>query len=327
MNLALILLFYVKRLYLDARILNMHCLLKTSGEQMPRAGPSEKKRRRGQSAVADGEASISQEEIDRRNRQRHLRELAIKLRAEGKEYKAKKYRYSKELSLNLRDGHKPRRSVQVIIVPIFWNRRESEKESVLEAAAAAQTALRAAGIKADTDTTHKLTPGQKFRHWEEKGVKFRVEIGPQEAESGTCMFASCSTPGQVAKKEKVVIGQTLVEKACRALGMKTSVTVSVGVIQGEEELVQAQEGLASKAKRSGNLKPAKEQQNDEDNSKSLMIHTDSATRAVFKSGDDLEGDFEMIPSDDADADGDASLRKSKKSKSNVKKSKIKVVKF
>jgi hypothetical protein len=310
----------------------MHCLLQTSGEQTLRTGSSEKKRRRGQSAT-DGGASISQEETDRRNRQRQLRELAIKLRAEGKEYKAKKYRYSKELSLNLRDGHKPRRSVQVIIVPIFWNRRESEKESVLEAAAAAQTALRAAGIKADTDTTHKLTPGQKFRHWEEKGVKFRVEIGPQEAESGTCMFASCSNPGQVAIKEKVTIGQTLVEKACRALGMKTSVTVSVGVLQGEKELV-AQEGLATEAKRSG-LKPAKEQQDYKINEipgDNLVVNTDSAAVAVFKSGDDLDGDFELIPSGDADAD--ASMRKSKKSKNNipdkagnVKKSKIKVVKF
>jgi hypothetical protein len=214
----------------------------------------------------------------------------------------------------------------VIIIPIFWNRRESEKESVLEAAAAAQTALRAAGIKADTDTTHKLTPGQKFRHWEEKGVKFRVEIGPQEAESGTCMFASCSTPGQVAKKEKVAIGQTLVEKACRALGMKTSVTVAVGVTHTEKGLA-AQEGIATEAKRS-DLKPTKEQLNDESNEiadRNLMMNTDSSTVAVFKSGDDLDGDFEVIPSGDADAD--ESMRKNKKSKSNVKKNKIKVVNF
>ena len=55
--------------------------------------------------------------------------------------------------------------------------------------------LRELGVKCDTDTTTELTPGQKFRAWEEKGVMLRVELGPKEAEAGTAILARCRTAG------------------------------------------------------------------------------------------------------------------------------------
>lgn len=302
------------------------CQLKLSDESSTKPGLPRKKRRRRQNAT-EGEANISQDEIDRRTRQRQLRELAIKLRGEGKEYRAKKYRYSKFLPLSLRDGHKPRRSVQVIIVPIFWNRREDEKESVLEAASTVQTALRGAGIKADTDTTHKLTPGQKFRHWEEKGVIFRVEIGPQEAETGTCIFASCSKPGEVAKKEKVAIGQQLVKRACQALGMAFN--------ENEGDVQDVQQGPAAEGQHRKRKSTAEHQQVRElgqeqttnearklgHNAHAEQLGTRIATASVgiHKSGDDLDGDFEVsVPSGDVDKDEDGmSRKKGKKTKPNV----------
>lgn len=54
---------------------------------------------------------------------------------------------------------------QVIIVPIFWNKRVHEKEEVLEAAQRACDLLTDAGIAAGCDTTVEMSPGQKFKHW------------------------------------------------------------------------------------------------------------------------------------------------------------------
>ena len=65
--------------------------------------------------------------------------------------------------------------------------------------------LQAAGIDCGIDTTTTLSPGQKFRHWEERGVMVRVELGPQEALSGSCLLAICTTPGEVAAKSTVQV--------------------------------------------------------------------------------------------------------------------------
>ena len=65
--------------------------------------------------------------------------------------------------------------------------------------------LHAAGIDCGIDTTTTLSPGQKFRHWEERGVMVRVELGPQEAISGSCLLAICTTPGEVAAKSTVQV--------------------------------------------------------------------------------------------------------------------------
>ena len=55
--------------------------------------------------------------------------------------------------------------LQVIIVPIFWNKRVHEKEEVLEAAQWACDLLTGSGITAGCDTTLEMSPGQKFKHW------------------------------------------------------------------------------------------------------------------------------------------------------------------
>ena len=93
--------------------------------------------------------------------------------------------------------------LQVIIVPIFWNKRVHEKREVVEAAETVLRLLEGAGFNAGCDTTTTLSPGQKFRHWEEQGVTVRVEIGPKEASSRSCLLAICSTPGQVAARSTV----------------------------------------------------------------------------------------------------------------------------
>lgn len=54
---------------------------------------------------------------------------------------------------------------QVIIVPIYWNRKREEKAQVLAAAGRVEKVIKDAGVTCGIDSTNKLTPGQKFRFW------------------------------------------------------------------------------------------------------------------------------------------------------------------
>ena len=55
--------------------------------------------------------------------------------------------------------------MQVIIVPIFWNKKADEKATVLAAAAEVQGQLQELGITVGLDSTNADTPGQKYRYW------------------------------------------------------------------------------------------------------------------------------------------------------------------
>jgi len=55
--------------------------------------------------------------------------------------------------------------MQVIVVPIFWNRKPDEKAQVIRAAEAAVKVLKAAGLTTGMDTTNAMSPGQKFAYW------------------------------------------------------------------------------------------------------------------------------------------------------------------
>ena len=56
-------------------------------------------------------------------------------------------------------------AVQVIIVPIFWNKKADEKETVIAAAQQVLQQLQELGIEAGLDDTNADTPGQKYRYW------------------------------------------------------------------------------------------------------------------------------------------------------------------
>jgi len=87
--------------------------------------------------------------------------------------------------------------VQLVIVPIW--RKEEEKAGVLEAAGAAlQVALRA-GLRAQLDARDGRTPGWKYAHWEMKGVPLRMEVGPRDVASGSCVLARRHLPGKEGK--------------------------------------------------------------------------------------------------------------------------------
>ncbi|KAG7668892.1 hypothetical protein Ndes2437B_g06624 [Nannochloris sp. 'desiccata'] len=260
----------------------------TSAYPAPKKKHHRAKRKKSQ---PDDELNLPPEELSRRRRQKELRDIALKLRAQGKEYNHNKYR-RRALTLaasgGLQDDHKPRRAVQVIIIPIFWNSREDEKSLVLGAAGQAQAALRHAGVKCDTDTTHKLTPGQKYRHWEERGVMIRVEIGPQEAADGVCLLAQCKTVGEVAEKRTINLGGQLIRSVSTALGMP----VDAKTIEAAEKAGKAVQIELEAARAREEAKAAKAAEGTAGKISVDVKNTDKQNNKIVFGGDDLEGDFD-----------------------------------
>jgi hypothetical protein len=220
--------------------------------------------------------TLNPEEGLRRQRQRELRDLAIRLREQGQTYNPNKYR--RKAQEELVKGHKPRRvgGLQLIIIPIFWNRNPEEKQLVITAANSVQYILRQAGIRVDIDSSTLHTPGQKYREWEEKGVLLRVELGPKEAERGVAVVAQCKTPGEVALKKTYRVGKKLVKAVKRGLGME------VPDDDGEEEEEEEEEEevvVAAPLMVKGRGREGM-----------IVVGGGSGKHIIF-SGDDLAGDF------------------------------------
>jgi prolyl-tRNA synthetase (EC 6.1.1.15) len=78
--------------------------------------------------------------------------------------------------------------IQVVVVPIY---QDDNKEEVLEFSREAENELK--GIRTEVDRRDHRTPGYKFNEWELKGVPLRIEIGPDEAESGTATLVRRDT--------------------------------------------------------------------------------------------------------------------------------------
>jgi prolyl-tRNA synthetase len=69
--------------------------------------------------------------------------------------------------------------VQVVIVPIF--RTDEERSRVLEDAGRIRDEL--GGTRVRVDDREDVRPGNKFNHWELRGVPVRVELGPRDLDA------------------------------------------------------------------------------------------------------------------------------------------------
>ncbi len=87
--------------------------------------------------------------------------------------------------------------IQLVVVPIW--KADAEKESVLAAAAGVAAAAKAAGVRAHVDAREGRTPGYKYNHWEMKGVPLRIEVGPRDVASASCVLARRDVPGKEGK--------------------------------------------------------------------------------------------------------------------------------
>jgi prolyl-tRNA synthetase len=87
---------------------------------------------------------------------------------------------------------------QVVIVPIL--KKGADGEGVLAAADQMKAALKEAGVRVEVDGTADKTPGWKFNYHEMRGVPVRVEVGPRDVDSGTCVLGRRDIPGKEGKK-------------------------------------------------------------------------------------------------------------------------------
>ena len=77
--------------------------------------------------------------------------------------------------------------VQVVVIPVAQH-----KEGVIEKAREIAAALKAAGVRVETDERDQSV-GWKFNEWEMKGAPLRIEIGPRDIENGVCVFSRRDT--------------------------------------------------------------------------------------------------------------------------------------
>ena len=77
---------------------------------------------------------------------------------------------------------------QVVVVPIY--RKDEDKDRVLDAAAKIRDDLKAEGYGVILDDRDQHKPGFKYAEWELKGIPIRIEIGPRDLDSGSCVLAT-----------------------------------------------------------------------------------------------------------------------------------------
>lgn len=109
-----------------------------------------------------------------------------------------------------------RRVHDIVIIPIFWRQHPGEEYAVVADADRIKAML-----KADVwiDRTHKKSPGQKYAFWEDVGVRFRIELGPDDVRNKRCVVATSSGTFKSAKKRTVSsVDQAELLAALRDLG-------------------------------------------------------------------------------------------------------------
>lgn len=86
---------------------------------------------------------------------------------------------------------------QVVVIPII--KKNTDVDAVVAAARNVYDSLKADGIRVQLDDSLDRTPGWKFNNYELKGVPVRIEIGPRDVESGTCVVARRDVLGKEGK--------------------------------------------------------------------------------------------------------------------------------
>ncbi len=91
--------------------------------------------------------------------------------------------------------------IQVAIIPIAQH-----KEGVIDTASELSRTLEDAGIRVKLDASEQST-GWKFSQYEMQGVPVRLEVGPRDIESRSCVLVS-----RVTREKKIVSWDNLVEE-------------------------------------------------------------------------------------------------------------------
>jgi len=179
------------------------------------------------SAVAGGSECASLEER-RKDAQREIQRLVVRLRAEGKSEAeiraAKQELLAKFGSLRKPDGKREEKKKKwqewmqsdsgvekkkdareykhdLVVIPVFWRGRHDQLD-VQKAAEDIKACVAQQGVDVWVDSRRHYTPGQKFAHWEHRGVMLRVEVGPEDLENGVCRVCKAKEPGEYKSVER-----------------------------------------------------------------------------------------------------------------------------
>lgn len=93
--------------------------------------------------------------------------------------------------------------IQVMVVPIF--KTDEQKAAVLEYVDKISAQLKDAGIRVEADLDETKTPGHKFNQTELKGIPVRLEVGPRDLESQSCMMVSRVGQDAEGKRHKTSV--------------------------------------------------------------------------------------------------------------------------
>lgn len=230
--------------------------------------PFSRPRKGGDAPSPGAVADVSAQELARRSRQRELRLAALAARAEGKEYKKGQGRKGKSPS-------RPK-GPDVVIIPILWRERPREARSILTECERLKTGVHLAGLKCEVDSSNEDMPGTKFRRWEQRGVRVRIECGPKDLLEGMCTVAVTRVRGELAEKTRV--------KSERAAD------VAAAAVRGEAPPPAAQ-GRAPSAPSAPSTHAARPS----------VVPMAKPKHIKFTSGDDLGEDFELGNGEDNDA--------------------------
>jgi len=173
-------------------------------------------------------------EDQRREVQRQIQQLVLRLRQEGKSEKEIKsakeeLKRSAPAPLAKPDGARARKKQawkewkessdaqaaaaeetrkqklekvhDLVVIPVLWRGRH-DKVDVLKAAEDIKALLVQQGLDVWVDSRRQYTPGQKFAHWEHRGVLLRVEVGPDDVKNGVCRVCLAKTPGEYKTVER-----------------------------------------------------------------------------------------------------------------------------
>ena len=86
--------------------------------------------------------------------------------------------------------------IQVVVVPVIF---KEGGEAVAAACKEVAARLRAAGLRVELDERDR-TSGEKYYHWELRGVPLRLEVGPKDVEKKSVFAARRDVPGKGGKK-------------------------------------------------------------------------------------------------------------------------------
>eukprot|EP00927_Polykrikos_kofoidii_P059271 TRINITY_DN54475_c0_g1_i1.p1 TRINITY_DN54475_c0_g1~~TRINITY_DN54475_c0_g1_i1.p1 ORF type:complete len:381 (-),score=87.15 TRINITY_DN54475_c0_g1_i1:141-1205(-) len=212
---------------------NEKCGRKKSGRKNASTSANDKDCVSVSSSTVHPEAKDADLDSRRREAQREIQQTVVRLRKEGKSEaeiaaakqelkrkhgsfvnpegcRAKKKKAWQEWSESSKAEKEPveKKPVEkknwkheLVVIPVVWRGRH-DQQGILGAAEDVKACVAQHGVDVWVDSRRQYTPGQKFAHWEFRGVMLRVEIGPEDFKSGFCQIARAITPGDYQTVEK-----------------------------------------------------------------------------------------------------------------------------